>query len=363
MIRVAIAGLGNCASMLIQGIEYYRQKGENYYEGLITPVIGNYKITDIEIVAAFDVSKNKIGKDISEAIFEKPNITPKIVDVPKKGVKVVAGPVFDGVAQHMINVFNPTFDGKIENVVQELKDSKAEILINLLPVGSEVASRAYARASLEAGTAFINAIPVFIASDPTGEFPRLFKERNLPLAGDDIKGQIGATILHRTLTSLFRLRGVKVEETYQLNVGGNTDFLNMKTEERLYSKRISKTKAVTSTLDDEDYLEKEGKIRIGPSDFIPFLGNTKVAYIYVKGSGFAGMPIKIEASLEVDDKSNCAAVLVDVIRGVKLALDKGIGGPLVELSAFYFKHPPVQAKDDEEAYNWFKKFLSKVSNL
>ncbi|BFH74292.1 inositol-3-phosphate synthase [Sulfurisphaera javensis] len=357
MIRIAIAGLGNCASMLIQGIEYYKRKGNNYYEGLITPIINGYKVTDIEVVTAFDVSKNKVGKDISEAIFEKPNITPKIVDMEKKGIKVKPGPVLDGVAKHMQDVFNPTNEGSLESVIQELKDSKAEILINLLPVGSEQASREYARAALEANTAFINAIPVFIASDPTGKFPQLFKEKNLPIAGDDIKGQVGATILHRTLTSLFRLRGVKVEETYQLNVGGNTDFLNMKTEERLYSKRVSKTKAVTSTLEDENYLEKEGKIRIGPSDYVPFLGNTKVAYIYLKGSGFAGMPIKIEASLEVDDKSNCAAVLVDVIRAVKVALDRKIGGPLVEVSAFYFKHPPIQAKDDEEAYRWFRKFL------
>ncbi|BFI74186.1 inositol-3-phosphate synthase [Sulfurisphaera ohwakuensis] len=357
MIRVAIAGLGNCASMLIQGIEYYKQKGDNYYEGLITPVIGGYKVTDIDIVAAFDVSKNKVGKDISEAIFEKPNITPKIVELEKKGVKVAPGPVLDGVAKHMQDIFNPTNEGTLDSVIQELKDSKAEILLNLLPVGSEKASREYAKAALEAKIGFINAIPVFIASDPTGEFPRLFKEKNLPIAGDDIKGQVGATILHRTLTSLFRLRGVKVEETYQLNVGGNTDFLNMKTEERLHSKRISKTKAVTSTLNDENYLEKEGKIRIGPSDYVPFLGNTKVAYIYLKGSGFAGMPIKIEASLEVDDKSNCAAVLVDVIRAVKLALDRKIGGALIEVSAFYFKHPPIQAKDDEEAYRWFKKFI------
>lgn len=356
-IKVAIAGLGNCASMLIQGIEYYRQKGEDYYEGLITPIIGGYKITDIEVVTAFDVSKNKVGKDISEAIFEKPNITPKIVNLEKKGVKVVAGPVLDGVAPHMVDVFNPTYEGKIENVIDELRSSKAEILINMLPVGSEQATRAYASASLEANTAFINAMPVFIASDPTGEFPRKFKEKNLPLAGDDIKSQVGATILHRTLTSLFRLRGATVDETYQLNVGGNTDFLNMKTEARLYTKRISKTKAVTSTLENPDLIEKEGKIRIGPSDYIPFLGNTKVAYIYLKGRGFAGFPIKVEAMLEVDDKSDCAAVLVDVIRAVKVALDKHVGGPLIEVSAFYFKHPPVQAKDDDEAYRWFKKFI------
>jgi len=357
MIRLAIAGLGNCASMLVQGIEYYKQKGENYTEGLITPIIGGYRITDIQIVAAFDVSRNKIGKDVSEAIFERPNITPKIVEMPKLGVKVSKGPVFDGVAKHMLDVFNPVYDGKIEDIIQELKDAKADVLINLLPVGSEEATRAYARAALEAGTGFINAIPVFIASDPTGTFPRLFKERNLPLAGDDVKGQVGATILHRTLASLFRMRGVKIEETYQLNVGGNTDFLNMKTEERLVSKRISKTEAVTSTVSYKELLEREGKVRIGPSDYVPFLGNTKVAFIYLKGSGFAGMPIEIEARLEVDDKSNCAAVLVDVIRAVKVALDRKIGGPLVEVSAFYFKHPPVQAKDDEEAYQWFKKFI------
>ncbi|ARM76533.1 inositol-3-phosphate synthase [Acidianus manzaensis] len=358
MIRIAIAGLGNCASMLIQGIEYYKTRGENYYEGLITPVIGNYKVTDIELVAAFDISKNKIGKDVSEAIFQPPNITPKITEMKKLGVKVSPGPVLDGVAPHMKDVFNPIEEQvNIENVVEILKDSKADILINLLPVGSEQASRLYADAALNAGTAFINAIPVFIASDPTRKYPELFAKKNLPIAGDDIKGQVGATIFHRAITSLFRLRGVKVEETYQLNVGGNTDFLNMKTEERLHSKRISKTKAVTSTLDNEDEIEKEGKIRIGPSDFIPFLGNTKVAYVYVKGSGFAGMPIKVEASLEVDDKSNCSAVLVDVIRAVKIALDRKIGGPLIKVSAFYFKHPPIQAKDDEEAYKWFEEFM------
>lgn len=358
MIRIAIAGLGNCASMLIQGIEYYKNKGDNYYEGLITPIIGNYKVTDIEVAAAFDISKNKIGKDIAEAIFQPPNITPKIVEMRKTGVKVSPGPVLDGVAPHMKSVFNP-IQGQvnIEDIVNVLKESKTDILINLLPVGSEEASRAYAKAALEAGVAFINAIPVFIASDPTGKFPEEFAKRGLPIAGDDIKGQVGATIFHRAITSLFTLRGVKVEETYQLNVGGNTDFLNMKTEERLQSKRISKTKAVTSTLDNEEEIEKEGKIRIGPSDYIPFLGNTKVAYIYVKGSGFAGMPIKVEASLEVDDKSNCAAVLVDVIRAVKLALDRKIGGPLIKVSAFYFKHPPIQAKNDEEAYKWFDEFV------
>ncbi|ACP35429.1 Myo-inositol-1-phosphate synthase [Sulfolobus islandicus Y.G.57.14] len=357
MIRVAIAGLGNCASMLIQGIEYYKSKGDNYYEGLITPIIGGYKITDIEIVAAFDVSKNKIGKDLAEAIFQPPNITPKIVNMEKKGVKVSAGPVLDGVAQHMTNVFNPTYDGTLEKALDELKASKTEILLNLLPVGSENATRTYANIALMARTAFINAIPVFIASDPSGYFPNKFKEKNLPLAGDDIKSQLGATIFHRSITSLFRLRGVKVEETYQLNVGGNTDFLNMKTEERLISKRISKTEAVTSTLDNGEVIKSEGKIRIGPSDYVPFLGNTKVAYIYVKGSAFAGMPIKVEASLEVDDKANCAAVLVDVIRAVKVALDRKIGGPLEKVSAFYFKHPPIQAKDDEEAYRWFKEFI------
>lgn len=357
MIRVAIAGLGNCASMLVQGIEYYKMKGENYFEGLITPIIGGYKVTDIEVVAAFDVSKEKVGKDISEAIFAKPNLTPKIVEIERKGVKVALGPVLDGVAPHMVEVFKPLEGGNMDSVVQELESSRAEILVNLLPVGSELASKFYAECALRAGTAFINAIPVFIASDPTGAYPEAFIKRGLPLAGDDVKGQVGATILHRALTSLFRMRGVKVDETYQLNVGGNTDFLNMKTEQRLASKRISKTKAVTSTLSNGREIESEGKIRIGPSDYVPFLGNTKVAYIYIKGSGFAGASVKVETSLEVDDKSNCAAVLADVIRAVKLAMVKGVKGPLREVSAFYFKHPPVQAKDDDEAHRWFREFV------
>ncbi|BBD72698.1 inositol-3-phosphate synthase [Sulfodiicoccus acidiphilus] len=356
MIKVAIAGLGNCASMLVQGIEFYRSKGPEYTEGLITPVVGKYRVSDLEVVAAFDVSENKVGKDVSEAIFESPNITRKIVELKKKGVKVVAGPVLDGVAPHMIDAFKPVRNGTVDAVVEELKRSEAEVLVNLLPVGSEEATRAYAKAALQAGVAFVNAIPVFIASDPKGEFPRMFKERGLPVAGDDIKGQIGATIAHRAITSLFRMRGVTVDETYQLNVGGNTDFLNMKTEERLISKRISKTKAVTSTIED-DTLESEGRIRIGPSDFVPFLGNTKVAYIYVKGEGFAGAPVKVEMSLEVDDKANAAAVLVDVIRAVKVALDKGVTGPLDKVSAFYFKHPPKQAPNDEEAQAWFRSFI------
>jgi myo-inositol-1-phosphate synthase len=356
-IRVGIAGIGNCASMLIQGIEYYKNKGEDYCEGLITREIKGYKVSDIEVVAAFDVSERKVGKDLADAIFEYPNIVPRIVDIKKTGVIVKNGPLLDGVAEHMKDVFKPITNGKIDEVIDELKSTKTEILINLLPVGSEEASRAYAKAALAARTAFINAIPTFIASDPTGYFPKLYKEANLPLVGDDIKSQLGATILHRTLTYLFRLRGVRVEETYQLNVGGNSDFLNMKTEKRLYSKRISKTRAVTSTLENGSNIEREGKIRIGPSDYIPFLGNIKVAFIYIKGYGFAGMPVKLEAFLEVDDKANCAAVLVDVIRAVKVAIDKGIGGPIQEISAFYFKHPPIPIKNDEEAYELFRKFI------
>jgi len=356
MIKVAIAGLGNCASMLVQGIEFYRSKGPDYTEGLITPRIGKYSVSDLEIVAAFDVSERKVGKDVSEAIFQEPNITRKIVEMRRKGVTVVAGPVLDGVAPHMVDTFRPVRVGTIEGVIRELKRTDAEVLVNLLPVGSEEATRAYAKASLEAGVAFVNAIPVFIASDPKGEYPKMFKEKKIPVLGDDIKGQIGATITHRTVTSLFRMRGVNVDETYQLNVGGNTDFLNMKTEERLVSKRISKTKAVTSTLEDPN-IESEGRIRIGPSDFVPFLGNTKVAYIYVKGTGFAGAPVKVEMSLEVDDKANAAAVLVDVIRAVRLAIDRGMAGPLEQVSAFYFKHPPKQAPNDEEAQAWFRRFI------
>ncbi len=358
-IRVAIAGVGNAASALVQGVFYYKDAPDDQYiPGVCHVRVGPYHIGDIEFVAAFDVSKNKIGKDLSEAIFEKPNITPKFADVPKLGVTVKPGPVLDGVAPHMKEAFDPhDMEVAYESVVEELKNSKADVLVNLLPVGSEEATRFYAKAAADAGVAFVNGIPVFIASDPSGYWPRYYKEKGVPLLGDDVKGQVGATILHRTLVRLFHMRGVLVEETYQLNIGGNTDFLNMTVEERLASKRKSKTEAVTSILPYGKKLEAEGKVRIGPSDYVPFLGNTKICYIYIKGRSFADFPVYLDAKLVVDDKSMITGVLVDAIRAAKIAKDRGLAGIVPEASAYFFKHPPIQAPDDETAREWFEKFV------
>ena len=360
-VRVAIVGVGNAASALVQGVYYYMDADDNtFIPGLMHPRLGKYHISDIEFVAAFDVSKNKVGKDLSEAIFEKPNITPKFADVPKLGVKVHPGPVLDGVAEHMRDVFNPIEDSNpaLEEVVKVLEESDANVVVNLLPVGSEQATRFYAQAAVLAKASFVNGIPVFIASDPTGYWPKVFAEHGVPVLGDDVKGQVGATILHRTLVRLLVARGVLVEETYQLNVGGNTDFLNMTVEERLKTKRISKTRAVTSIIPEGRELEAAKKVRIGPSDYVPFLGNTKVAYIYIKGRSFADFPMTIDVKLVVDDKSMIAGVLIDAVRAAKIALDKGLKGPVPEASAYLFKHPPVQAPSDEEAREWFEKFVS-----
>ncbi len=359
-IRVAIIGVGNAAAALVQGVYLYRDVDEEQFiPGVYSVRLGPYHIGDIEFVAAFDVSEDKIGKDLSEAIFVKPNIVPKFAEVPRLGVIVKKGPILDGVAPHMQPFFRP-YKGpepSIGDIVDELRSSKADIVVNLLPVGSENATRFYAQATLEAHSAFVNAIPVFIASDPQGIWPAKYEKAGLPLLGDDVKGQIGATILHRTLVRLLHMRGVLVEETYQLNVGGNTDFLNMTSEARLRSKRISKTKAVTSILPYGGKLESEGRVRIGPSDYVPFLGNTKVAYIYVKGKSFANFPVTIDVKLVVDDKSMIAGILVDAIRAAKIALDKKVCGPVKEASAFLFKHPPVQAPDDETARKWFEEFI------
>jgi len=358
MIRVAIVGVGNIASMLVQSVMMYKSTGS--FEGVMTEDIGDYRVNDIEFVAALDISRRKVGRDLGEAIFEHPNIVPKFFNVGRLGVVVSPGPVLDGVAPHMRDLFDP-IEGRVdlEDVVDLLKSSRADVVINLLPVGSEEASRFYARASLEARAAFINAIPVFIASDPEGLWHRLYREAGIPLLGDDIKGQVGATILHRMLVRLLHMRGIRIEETYQLNVGGNTDFLNMKDEDRLYSKRISKTRAVTSVIPYGDELERSGKVRIGPSDYVPFLGNTKVAYIYIKGRSFGGAPVTIEAKLAVDDKSMASAVLVDAIRIAKLAMDRGHGGVIAGPSAYLFKHPPIQAGDDEIAYRWYMDYIEK----
>ncbi len=356
-IKVALAGIGNTASAIVQGVYYY--KDGKRPAGVMSEDINGYKISDIEFVAAFDISSKKVGMDLADAIFASPNLTPKFAEVPKTGVEVKSGPIYDGVAPHMVESFSPVkSEGSEDEVVKALNDSGADMLINLLPVGSEEATKSYARAAIRAGKAFINGIPVFIASDKLWQ--KKFQDAKLPVMGDDVKGQVGATILHRTLVSLFNMRGVLVDETYQVNIGGNTDFLNMTVEERLKSKRISKTGAVTSVLPYGKDLEQMGKIRIGPSDYVQFLGNNKICYIYLKGKSFADFPIELKVKLSVDDKSMFAAVMSDAIRFMKVAIDNGLNGPLVEPSSYFFKHPPVQARSDEEALGWAIKWLTNL---
>ena len=349
-IRVAIAGLGNCASALIQGVYYYQNtKEDDKVPGLLHVVFGDYHVRDIKFVAAFDVDIKKIGKDISEAIFAEPNKLPRFAHVPKMGVKVLPAPILDGVAPHMKDTFTPYDPNEIEpvDVAEVLRDVDADVLINFTPVGSYKTTRYYAEAALKAKVGFINAIPEFIASDPV--WAKKFEDAGIPVAGDDIKSQLGATILHRTLVQLMKDRGVIPIETYQLNVGGNADFKNMLREERLKTKRISKTEAVTS-------LAGEIPTRIGPSDYVPFLGDTKIAYIYIKGIKFGGFPVTIEVKLTVTDSPNSAGIVIDVIRAVKIAEDRGIGGSLISISAWAFKHPPIQVPD-YIAKQWVEEFI------
>lgn len=350
-IRVAIVGVGNSASALVQGVEYYKNAKENTnVPGLMHVNFGGYYVHDVKFVAAFDVNKKKIGKDLSEAIFTEPNCVAKFSEVPLLGVNVSPGPILDGVAEHMketFNVYNDKGD-KTVKVVDILKKSSAEILINYLPVGSHSATRFYAQAALDAGCAFINCIPEFIASDSF--WSSKFEEKRLPIAGDDIKSQLGATILHRNLVRLCVDRGIIVDETYQLNLGGDTDFQNMTVEERLKTKRISKTEAVKSLV------PYELPTRIGPSDFVPFLGNKKICYLWLKGRKFGDRPLTISVKLEVEDSPNSAGVVIDVIRAVKLALDRKIAGPLISISSYAFKHPPLQVPDSI-AKEWVEEFI------
>ncbi|MBL7079664.1 inositol-3-phosphate synthase [Candidatus Bathyarchaeota archaeon] len=335
-IKVAIAGLGSCASALIQGVEYYRNQKEGEIPGLMHVDFGGYFIEDIEFVAAFDVNSKKIGRDISEAIFAEPNLCAKYSEVPATGVKVQPGPVSDGVAPHMRESFFVE-DHEPVDVAEVLKESEADMLVNYLPVGSGEATQIYVQAALDAGCAFVNCIPAFIASVP--EWAERFVDAGLPVAGDDIKSQIGATILHRAVAGLFFDRGVHVESTYQLNIGGNTDFLNMTVENRLHTKRVSKTEAVTSMI------PYEVPTRIGPSDYVPFLEDHKICYIRVNGKGFGDLPVTLDIKLVVNDSPNSGGVVIDVVRAVKLALDRGISGPLTSISSYAFKHPPFQISD------------------
>jgi len=351
-IRVAMAGVGNSAAALIQGIEYYRDaKEEAQVPGLMHVNFGGYHVRDIKFMAAFEVNKQKIGRDLGEAIFTKPNCCAKFADVPKLGVTVLPGPILDGVAPHMKEPFQSYDEKEIKpvNVAEALREAEAEVLINYLPVGSYEASRHYAQAALDAECALLNCIPEFIVSDP--EWGGRFKEKGLPAAGDDIKSQLGATILHRNLIKLCVDRGVTVEETYQLNLGGDTDFLNMTVEERLKSKRISKTEAVTSMV------PYRVPTRIGPSDYVPFLENKKICYIFIRGHKFGNRPVTLTAKLEVEDSPNSAGVVIDVIRAIKIALDRGIGGPLNSISSYAFKHPPLQVPDDT-ARQWVEDYIA-----
>lgn len=345
-IKVAVAGVGNCASAIIQGVTYYSKRGTS--EGLAYWDVGGYTPADIEFVAAFDVSAKKVGKDLSEAISQAPNNTPKIADVPKLGVVVNKGPLLDGLGKYLKDVV-PVSKEKEVDVAKVLEESGADILANYLPVGSTNASHTYAEAALKAGVAFINAIPVFIASDP--KWAARFESAKLPIAGDDVMSQFGATVLHKTMVKLAVDRGVKVDETYQLNIGGDTDFLNMLEESRLKDKRESKTSAVRAM---SPY---EVPTRIGPSDYVPFLNNDKICYIWLKGKYFGGTTVKVDVKLHVIDAYDSAGVMVDAMRGAKLALDRGVGGQLTSLSAFCFKHPPVQMPYSE-AKTAFEEFTS-----
>jgi myo-inositol-1-phosphate synthase len=353
-IRVALVGVGNSASALIQGTQYYKEaKEDTTVPGLMHVNYGGYHISDIRFVAAFEVNKNKIGKDLSEAIWVKPNCCEKFSDVPKVGVKVSPGIILDGAAPHMRETFNVYDDSKTtkESILKVLKDTKTEVLVNYLPVGSHDAVRFYAQCAIDAGCAFVNCMPEFIGSDKSMEWPKKFETAGLPVLGDDIKSQVGATILHRTLVRLCLDRGAIVDETYQLNLGGDTDFQNMTVENRLTSKRISKTEAVTSLV------PYNLPTRIGPSDFVPFLKNKKICYISMKTRAFGDRPITISAKLEVEDSPNSAGVVIDLIRAAKIALDRKIAGQLISMPSYAFKHPPVQVPDSQ-ARQWTEDWIA-----
>jgi len=347
-IKVALAGIGNCASALLQGIEFYKNNPENTV-GLMHPELAGYRPEDIEVVTAFDVDERKVGRDLEEALFAEPNCTQVFwKNIPDYQVKVEMAPVLDGVSPHMKEYdASRAFivkEAKPCDVVKVLKDSGAEMLINYLPVGSEEGARFYAEACLEAGIGFINAMPVFIASD--AQWEKRFRQRKIPIIGDDVKSQLGATIIHRVLTNLFERRGVKLENTYQLNFGGNTDFLNMLNHQRLVSKKKSKTQSVQSQLAAP---LSPGNIHIGPSDYIRWLDDQKICYIHMNGLGFGQVPLTVELKLAVEDAPNSGGVMLDAVRCMKLALDRGIGGVLTSISAYTMKSPPVQYTDGEAA--------------
>lgn len=356
-IRVAIVGVGNCASSLVQGIHYYKDaKDDSFVPGLMHVNFGGYHIRDIEVVAAFDVNSKKVGKDVAEAIYAEPNNTAIFANVPKLGVTVQRGPVLDGVNKYTATLV-PVETGKVAvDVVQALKDAKVDAVINYLPVGSQQATEFYAQAAIDAGAGFVNCIPVFIASNPV--WAKKFKDAGLPVIGDDIKAQVGATITHRTLVNLFLDRGMKIERTYQLNTGGNTDFLNMLERERLASKKISKTEAVSSQIEARGQSIDPENIHVGPSDYVPWQKDNKICYLRIESKHFGDVPMNLELRLSVEDSPNSAGVAIDSIRCMKLALDNKLSGAIIEPAAYFQKHPPKQI-EDHKARELVEKFIVK----
>jgi myo-inositol-1-phosphate synthase len=340
-VRVAIVGVGNCASSLVQGVEYYKDADPaGRVPGLMHVQFGPYHIRDIEFVAAFDVDAKKVGRDIAEAIVASENNTIKICDVPPSGITVQRGPTMDGLGEYYTEIITESDEQPVD-VAQALRDARADVLVSYLPVGSEQADRYYAQCAIDAGVAFVNALPVFIASDPV--WAAKFTEAGLPIVGDDIKSQVGATITHRVLAKLFEDRGVELLRTYQLNFGGNMDFMNMLERKRLQSKKISKTQSVTSQIPHE---MAKADVHIGPSDHVPWLDDRKWAYVRLEGRSFGDTPLNLEYKLEVWDSPNSAGVIIDAVRAAKIAKDRGIGGPLLSVSSYFMKSPPEQYSDD-----------------
>jgi len=340
-VRVAIAGVGNCASSLVQGVEYYKDADPaSRVPGLMHVKFGPYHVSDVEFVAAFDVDAKKVGRDLAEAIGASENNTIKICDVPPTAVTVQRGPTLDGLGEYYQEMITESDDAPVD-VAAALREARADVLVSYLPVGSEQADRYYAQCALDAGVAFVNALPVFIASDP--QWARKFTEAGIPIIGDDIKSQVGATITHRVLAKLFEDRGVELLRTYQLNFGGNMDFMNMLERKRLQSKKISKTQSVTSQIPHE--MEKAA-VHIGPSDHVPWLDDRKWAYVRLEGRAFGDVPLSLEYKLEVWDSPNSAGVIIDAVRAAKIARDRGIGGPILSAASYFMKSPPVQYPDD-----------------
>jgi myo-inositol-1-phosphate synthase len=350
-VRVALVGVGNCANSLLQGVEYYKEAPDDQFvPGLMHVNLGGYHVRDIEFTAAFDVTTDKVGKDLADAIWAHPNDTIKFADVPQTGVEVWRGMTHDGLGKYVSQIVTKA-PGETSDVVRILRDTKTDVVVNYLPVGSEMATKWYAEQVLEAGCAMVNCMPVFIARE--NYWQRRFEEKGLPIIGDDIKSQVGATITHRVLTSLFRERGVRLDKTMQLNVGGNSDFLNMLERDRLESKKISKTNAVTSML---DYDLGAQNVHVGPSDYVPWLTDRKWAYIRMEGSSFGDVPLNIELKLEVWDSPNSAGIVIDAVRLAKLALNNGVAGALDGPSSYLMKSPPKQVPDDD-AYEATESFI------